>query len=99
MGADAADDMAENPRCLGAGRALAGPQQERHRFAGRRLVDVDGLETIAVGMAVEERKLLVAMSAIRCVVDVQHDLPRHDAEAVTEKIDQPEQPVDEVGVV
>lgn len=74
MGADAADDLAQNPRRLGAG-----PQQERHRFAGRRLVDVDRLKTMAVGMAVEERQLLVAMGAIRRAVDVQHDLPGHGA--------------------
>jgi hypothetical protein len=39
--ADLADDMAQHQRHLGPVRRLARAQDDRHRLAGRRLVDVD----------------------------------------------------------
>ena len=55
-GADAADHVAQHQRHLGAVRRLAGAQDDRHRLAGGRLVDVDRQEAAAVVVGVEQRR-------------------------------------------
>ena len=86
-GADMADDMAQHQGHLGTVRRLAGAQDDRHRLAGRRLVDVDRLEAAAVVIGVEQRQLLTAVNPVLGVVDVEHDATRHLFEAVAEHLD------------
>ena len=62
-GADMADHMAQHQRHLGAVRRLAGAQDDRHRLAGGRLVDMDRLEAAAVVIGVEQRELLAAVDS------------------------------------
>ena len=47
---------------LDAARCFAGPQDDGHRFAAIRVVDVDRQEAALVIMSVEQRELLVAMT-------------------------------------
>ena len=86
-GADMADDMAQHQGHLGPVRRLAGAQDDRHRLAGGRLVDVDRLEAAAVVVGVEQRQLLAAVDPVLGVVDVEQDAPRHLLEAVAEHLD------------
>ena len=86
-GADAADDMAQHQRHLGPVRRLAGAQDDRHRLAGGRLVDVDRLKAAAVVIGVEQRELLAAVDPVLGVVDIEQDAPRHLLEAVAEQLD------------
>ena len=86
-GADMADDMAQHQRHLGPVRRLAGAQDDRHRLAGRRLVDVDRQKAAAVVIGVEQRQLLAAVNPVLGVVDVEQDAARHLLEAVAEHLD------------
>ena len=58
---------------LDAARRLAGPQHNRNGPALLRVVDVDRQEAAFVIMSVEQRKLLMAVDDIACVVDVERD--------------------------
>src|SRR5215211_7102426 len=86
-GADMADDMAQDQGHLGAVWRLAGAQDDRHRLAGARLINVDRLEAAAVVVGVEQRQLLAAVNPVLGVVDVEHDAPGDLFEAVAEHLD------------
>ena len=79
--------MAQHQRHLSAVRCLAGAQDDRHRLAGGRFVDVDRLEAAAVVIGVEQRELLTAVNPVLGVVDVEHDAPGDLLEAVAEHFD------------
>src|SRR5487761_1850254 len=72
---------------LSKGRRLARAQDDRHRLAGRRLVDVDRQKAAAIVMSVEHGALLLAMRRVLGIVDVEQDAPRHRVEAVAEQGD------------
>jgi len=67
--------MAQHQRYLGTVRRLAGAQNDRHRLAGGRFIDVDRLEAAAVVVGVEQRQLLPAMNPVLGIVDIEHDAP------------------------
>jgi hypothetical protein len=50
----------EQPHILDPIRGFVGAQDDGDRLAGRRLVDVDGLETATIVMGIEQRELLCA---------------------------------------
>nr|WP_246130444.1 hypothetical protein [Nitrospirillum amazonense] len=77
--------MAHHQGHLGAVQRLARPQEDRHRLAGDRLVDVDGHEAAAVVVGVEQAKLLLAVGPVLGVVDVQDDAPGNGGEADAEQ--------------
>ena len=79
--------MAQHQRHLGPVRRLAGPQDDRHRLAGRRFIDVDRLEATAVVIGVEQRELLTAVNPVLGVVDVEQDALGDLFEAVAEQLD------------
>jgi hypothetical protein len=64
---------AQHARHLGAVGRLAGTQDDGHRLAGDRLVDVDRQEAALAVVGVEARELLPPMHAVQGVVDVEHD--------------------------
>ena len=76
--------MAQDQRHLGSIGRLARAQDDRHRLAGRRLVDMDRQKAAAVVMRVEQRELLAAMHCVFGIVDVEQDAPRHRIETVAE---------------
>jgi hypothetical protein len=85
--ADGFHDMAQDEGDLGTARRLARPQDDRDRFAGGGLVDVDRQEAAAVVMGVEQGELLAAVDPILGIVDVEDEMPRHVLEAVAEQLD------------
>jgi len=86
--ADAPDHVAQHHCPLHARGPLAGAKQKAHRLLCRGIVDVDRLETISPGMAVELRQLLAAMGSVGGIVDVEDNMARHATEAVAVQIDQ-----------
>ena len=71
VGADAAHQAPDMTADLGAGRGLAGPQQDGHRACGCRVIDVDGHEAAFVVMRVEQRELLVAVHDVHGVINIE----------------------------
>ena len=86
-GADRAHDMAQHHCHFGAVRRLAGPQKDRHRLAGHRLIDVDRHEAAAVMIGVEQAELLPAIGAILGIVDIEDDPAGRGRKAVAEQLD------------
>lgn len=76
--------MAQHHGYFGAVRGLARPQENRHRLAGSRLVNMDRHETAAVMIGIERAELLLAIGAI---LGVERNPPGHGREAVAEQID------------
>src|SRR4051794_14266713 len=70
---DEAADMAAH---LLAGGRLAGAEHDRHRPAGRGVVDVDRQEAVGIVVGVEQRQLLAAVDLVAGVVNVERDARR-----------------------
>ena len=85
--ADRAGDMTDHRQNLGPVRHLAGPQDHGDWLAAASIINVDGQEAAMVMMGMEQRELLVAVNPIQGVVDIEHQAPRHDREAVAEQLD------------
>ena len=84
---DAAHDMAQHARHLGAVGRPAGAQEDGDGFAGRCLIYVDRQEATAVVVGIELGQLLAAMRLVLGVVDVEHDVLGLLDEAVAEDVD------------
>src|SRR5438270_13508019 len=69
--ADAVNESAQMAAHLLARGCLAGPQQDRDRPGGRRVIDVDRQKAALSVMRIEERKLLMAMDDSDGVVNVE----------------------------
>jgi hypothetical protein len=74
--ADAPNQPAQMGPHLHATRRLAGPQDDGHRSAAIRVVDVNRQEAALVIMRIEQRELLVAVDNVASVVDIESNRRR-----------------------
>ena len=82
------DDVAQNLRGLFPRGPLARSKYKTNRLAGRGIVNVDRLETIAPGMGVEQAELLIAICPVGGVINVQNNMTGNGVKTVTEQINQ-----------
>jgi len=76
QGADSANQAAHKGGDLAPARPLAGPQQRGHE-PSLAVEDDNRLEAVIIMIGVEQAQLLLAMHAVKGIVDIEHDALRH----------------------
>jgi hypothetical protein len=86
--ADAPNQPAQMGPHLDATRRLAGPQDDGHRSAAIRIVDVNRQEAALVIMRIEQRELLAAVDDVASIVDIESNRRRFPRVTIHPCIDQ-----------